>query len=229
MEVWKKKRVMKYRTCHCHGNKQAETQTRQPGELGDTNQCLEVDRVRTPTARRTSDTSFCQKAKCLVSLRYEHHKKRAANRRNKHNPNNPGWTHWSINSRVTTVTFRICKTTIHASTGSRNPKTNWLQTEHVSYSGEFRLSPSVVRSLPRARCTIPGSVSAARINVSRPIMPNWSVTIPEGMFVTRPAAKQLRVTKRWNASCAVHSNDIIRGSDAIITVVSNTPNRWLSL
>lgn len=60
--------------------------------------------------------------------------------------------------------------------------------EQLTYSGEFKLSPSVVRSLPRARWTIPGSVSAARINVSRPIMPNWSVTIPEGMFVTRPAA-----------------------------------------
>lgn len=60
--------------------------------------------------------------------------------------------------------------------------------EQLTYSGEFKLSPSVVRSLPRARWTIPGSVSAARINVNRPIMPNWSVTIPEGMFVTRPAA-----------------------------------------
>jgi hypothetical protein len=33
---------------------------------------------------------------------------------------------------------------------------------------------------------MPGSVSAARINVSKPIIPNWSVTIPPGMFVTRP-------------------------------------------
>lgn len=44
---------------------------------------------------------------------------------------------------------------------------------------------------------MPGSVSAARMNVSSPIMPNWSVTIPEGMFVTRPvttaAAEQVRV------------------------------------
>lgn len=44
---------------------------------------------------------------------------------------------------------------------------------------------------------MPGSVSAARMNVSSPIMPNWSVTIPEGMFVTRPvttaAAGQVRV------------------------------------
>lgn len=48
-----------------------------------------------------------------------------------------------------------------------------------------------MRSLPNARWTIPGSVSAARINVRRPIIPNWSVTIPEGMFVTRPAAAGL--------------------------------------
>lgn len=69
-----------------------------------------------------------------------------------------------------------------------NTKTTVLGVEQLTYSGEFKLSPSVVRSLPRARWTIPGSVSAARINVNRPIMPNWSVTIPEGMFVTRPAA-----------------------------------------
>lgn len=65
---------------------------------------------------------------------------------------------------------------------------HWLTSRAVTYSGEFKLSPSVVRSLPRARWTMPGSVSAARMNVSSPIMPNWSVTIPEGMFVTRPAA-----------------------------------------
>lgn len=65
-----------------------------------------------------------------------------------------------------------------------------VNAETASYSGEFKLSPSVVRSLPSARCTIPGSVSAARINVRRPTMPNWSVTIPEGMFVTRPAAEE---------------------------------------
>lgn len=31
-----------------------------------------------------------------------------------------------------------------------------------------------------------GSASAALMNVKRPTMPNWSVTIPGGMFVTRP-------------------------------------------
>lgn len=61
-----------------------------------------------------------------------------------------------------------------------------------THSGEFKLRPSVVRSLPSAKCTMPGSVSAARMNVNRPIMPNWSVTMPGGMFVTRPAAKQRR-------------------------------------
>lgn len=67
---------------------------------------------------------------------------------------------------------------------------HWLEIniwhKKASYSGELRLSPSVVRSLPKARWTIPGSVSAARMNVSSPIIPNWSVTIPKGMFVTLP-------------------------------------------
>lgn len=75
-----------------------------------------------------------------------------------------------------------------AYTANENLKATVFRVERPTYSGEFKLSPSVVRSLPSARWTIPGSVSAARINVNRPIMPNWSVTIPEGMFVTRPAA-----------------------------------------
>lgn len=54
----------------------------------------------------------------------------------------------------------------------------WKKREKETYSGEFRLRPNVVKSLPNARCTIPGSVSAALINVNRPIIPNWSVTIP---------------------------------------------------
>ena len=48
------------------------------------------------------------------------------------------------------------------------------------------MRPSVVRSVPSARDTRFGSVSAARMNVSRPIIPNWSVTIVAGMFVTIP-------------------------------------------
>lgn len=76
----------------------------------------------------------------------------------------------------------------HAHKPTKTLKITLSTQERLSYSGEFKLSPSVVRSLPSARWTIPGSVSAARINVNRPIMPNWSVTIPEGMFVTRPAA-----------------------------------------
>ncbi len=59
----------------------------------------------------------------------------------------------------------------------------------VSYSGELRLRPSVVRSEPSARWTMPGSVSAARMNVSKPIIPNWSVTMPTGMLVTRPGTQ----------------------------------------
>lgn len=61
-----------------------------------------------------------------------------------------------------------------------------IEEKKKTYSGEFRLRPNVVKSLPNARCTIPGSVSAALINVNRPIIPNWSVTIPWGMLVTRP-------------------------------------------
>lgn len=60
----------------------------------------------------------------------------------------------------------------------------------MSYSGELRLRPSVVRSEPRARWTMPGSVSAARMNVNKPIIPNWSVTIPTGMLVTRPEVQR---------------------------------------
>lgn len=65
----------------------------------------------------------------------------------------------------------------------------WHKEMSWAYSGELRLRPSVVRSLPNAKCTIPRSVSAARINVNRPIIPNWSVTIPDGMFVTRPGER----------------------------------------
>lgn len=60
----------------------------------------------------------------------------------------------------------------------------------MSYSGELRLRPSVVRSEPSARWTMPGSVSAARMNVNKPIIPNWSVTIPTGMLVTRPEVQR---------------------------------------
>ena len=40
--------------------------------------------------------------------------------------------------------------------------------------------------LPRASVTRFGSVSAARMNVNNPIMPNWSVTMPTGIFVITP-------------------------------------------
>lgn len=72
-----------------------------------------------------------------------------------------------------------------------------------SYSGELRLRPSVVRSEPRARWTMPGSVSAARMNVRRPIIPNWSVTMPTGILVTRPGTqKQQRITDYLKISSA---------------------------
>jgi len=54
------------------------------------------------------------------------------------------------------------------------------------FSGELRFSPRAVRSCPSASETRFGSVSAARINVSSPTMPNWSFTILAGMCVTFP-------------------------------------------
>ena len=44
-------------------------------------------------------------------------------------------------------------------------------------TSELRLSPNVVKSAPNAKDTKFGSVSAARMKVKRPIMPNWSVTM----------------------------------------------------
>ena len=55
-----------------------------------------------------------------------------------------------------------------------------------TYSGELRFKPNVVRSIPGARATRLGSFSAALINVNRPTIPNWSLTIPLGMFETVP-------------------------------------------
>lgn len=43
-----------------------------------------------------------------------------------------------------------------------------------------------MRSVPRDSVTRLGSVSAARMNVSRPTMPNWLFTMVAGMFVTLP-------------------------------------------
>ena len=58
-------------------------------------------------------------------------------------------------------------------------------------TSELRLRPSVVKSVPSARDTKFGSVSAARMKVSSPIIPNWSVTIVAGMFVTIPEDKNV--------------------------------------
>ncbi len=46
-----------------------------------------------------------------------------------------------------------------------------LLSEHT-YSGELRFKPKVVRSMPGANATKLGSVSAARINVNSPTIPN---------------------------------------------------------
>ena len=56
-----------------------------------------------------------------------------------------------------------------------------------AYSCELRLRPNVVRSMPGARGVNDWSISFDdRMNASRPTMPNWSTTMPGGMFVTRP-------------------------------------------
>ena len=41
-----------------------------------------------------------------------------------------------------------------------------------THSGELRFKPSVVKSIPGAKATRLGSISAVRINVNRPTMPN---------------------------------------------------------
>jgi len=64
------------------------------------------------------------------------------------------------------------------------------QTQHT-YSWELRLRPSEVKSTPGANATRLASVSAARININKPIIPNWSETIPLGMFVTVPAEENV--------------------------------------
>lgn len=51
------------------------------------------------------------------------------------------------------------------------------------------LRPSVVRSIPGASATKLGSFSAALIKVNSPTIPNWSVTIPGGIFDTVPVLK----------------------------------------
>ena len=47
-----------------------------------------------------------------------------------------------------------------------------------------------MRSMPGARATRFGSVSAARMNVNRPTIPNWSPTIPDGMFEMVPRGEE---------------------------------------
>ena len=65
----------------------------------------------------------------------------------------------------------------------------WFKTDSSTHSGELRFKPNVVRSIPGAKATRLGSVSAALINVNKPTIPNWSATIPGGMLVTRPGTK----------------------------------------
>lgn len=58
--------------------------------------------------------------------------------------------------------------------------------KYFAYSDVFRFRPRVIKSQPKATDMSCGSASAALMNVKRPTIPNWSVTIPGGMFVTRP-------------------------------------------
>ena len=61
-----------------------------------------------------------------------------------------------------------------------------------TYSGELRFNPNVVRSIPGARAMRLWSFSlAARRNVRSPAIPNWSVTIPEGILDTIPVGKSV--------------------------------------
>lgn len=55
------------------------------------------------------------------------------------------------------------------------------------FSGELRLSPRAVRSVPSANDTKFWSDSAARMNVNSPTMPNWFAIMLSGIFVTLPA------------------------------------------
>lgn len=61
-------------------------------------------------------------------------------------------------------------------------------------SGEFRFSPSAVRSCPNASDTKLGSDSAARINVKSPTIPNWFGIIVSGIFVTLPKTLHYIIT-----------------------------------
>ena len=74
----------------------------------------------------------------------------------------------------------------------------------------LRLRPSEVRSAPSAKDTRCWSVSAARINVSSPIIPNWSVTIEGGMLVTVPSGNV------WIPRCKDNDNFNINEIFAIV-------------
>ena len=60
---------------------------------------------------------------------------------------------------------------------------------------EFMFMPCSWRFAPIDRDTRLGSDFAARMNVSTPIRPNWSLTMEGGMFVTSPGARQGEVSK----------------------------------
>ena len=54
----------------------------------------------------------------------------------------------------------------------------------------------MVRSMPGASGVNAWSDSLDdRIKASRPTIPNWSITIPGGMFVTKPAEKSIWVNE----------------------------------
>lgn len=57
-----------------------------------------------------------------------------------------------------------------------------LVTPNIIANGtSYYIHKYVATHLPSAKATRPGSVSAALIKVSRPIIPNWSCTILAGM------------------------------------------------
>ena len=65
---------------------------------------------------------------------------------------------------------------IYCMTHNTNPDSHYYSTpQHTHHTH------TLYAYLPRARATRLGSLSAPRIKVSRPIIPNWSCTIPGGM------------------------------------------------
>ena len=75
--------------------------------------------------------------------------------------------------RVPKIMYKMNKNKIKTKSflKNNNPKTELVFTD-LTYSGELRFKPRVVRSIPGANATRLWSFSAARMNVNKPTMPN---------------------------------------------------------